>query len=125
MTATMKAARRDRYGTPDVVRIEEVEKPVPGEGEVLVRTRGASVNRADLDGIKPRPGFVRFFLGIRAPRDHRMGWDVAGVVESLGPGATRFKPGDEVSPTSAATARVPSPSTWPRRRRPSSRSRRA
>ena len=92
----MKAARRDRYGTPDVVRVEEVPKAEPGEGEVLVRTRAASVNRADLDYLKPRPGFVRLFLGLRAPRDHRMGWDIAGVVESVGEGATRFKPGDEV-----------------------------
>jgi NADPH:quinone reductase-like Zn-dependent oxidoreductase len=92
----MKAAIRDRYGPPDVVRVVDVEVPVPAEGQVLVRTRAASVNRADLDFLKPRPGFVRLFIGLRAPRDHRMGWDVAGVVESVGPGATRFKPGDEV-----------------------------
>jgi NADPH:quinone reductase-like Zn-dependent oxidoreductase len=92
----MKAAVRYRYGTPDVVRVEELETPVPGEGEVLVRTRAASVNRADLDGIQPRPGFVRLFIGLRAPRQPQIGLDVAGVVASVGPGATRFKPGDAV-----------------------------
>ena len=92
----MKAAVRDRYGTPDVVRIEDVATPTPGDGEILVRVRAASVNRADLDGIQPRPGFVRLFLGVRAPRIDRIGIDVAGIVEAVGPGVTRFKPRDRV-----------------------------
>ena len=87
---------RDRYGGPEVVEIREVEAPVPGEGEVLIRVRAASVNRADLDWLKPRPGFVRLFLGMRRPRDPRMGWDVAGEVESVGPDVTRWQPGDAV-----------------------------
>ena len=92
----MKAAQRFRYGGPEVVEVREVETPEPGEGEVLVRVRAASVNRADLDWLKPRPGFVRLFLGMRAPRDPRMGWDVAGEVESVGAGVTRWQPGDAV-----------------------------
>lgn len=92
----MKAAIRDQYGSPDVVRLAEVGKPVPGDGEVLVRVHAASVNRADLDGIRPRPAFVRLFMGLRAPKNHRLGIDVAGVVETAGPGATRFQPGDRV-----------------------------
>ena len=92
----MKAAVRDRYGTPDVVRVEEVEKPTPADDQILVRVRAASVNRADLDGIQPRPEFVRLFLGLRAPRNRRLGIDVAGTVEAVGPGVTRFKPGDRV-----------------------------
>jgi NADPH:quinone reductase-like Zn-dependent oxidoreductase len=70
--------------------------PVPGKGDVLVRVRAASVNRADLDGLTPKPSFVRLFLGLRAPRNHRMGGDVAGEVVSVGAGVSRFKPGDEV-----------------------------
>lgn len=92
----MKAAFCYRYGTPDVVRLEEVEVPTPGEGEILVRVRVASVNRADLDGIQPRPQFIRLFFGFRGPRNHSVGIDVAGTVEAVGPGATRFKPGDRV-----------------------------
>jgi NADPH:quinone reductase-like Zn-dependent oxidoreductase len=93
---TMKAAFAPRYGPPDVVEIREVERPTPIGDEVLVRVRAASVNRADLDGLKPKPGFLRLFMGIRAPRNQEMGIDAAGIVESVGPEATRFKPGDEV-----------------------------
>ena len=92
----MKAAYADRYGPPDVVGIREVERPTPTGNEVLVRVRAASVNRADLDGLKPKPGFLRLFMGVRAPRSQEMGTDAAGVVEAVGPDVTRFKPGDEV-----------------------------
>src|SRR5262245_55219563 len=92
----MLAAVRDRYGSPDVVRLEEVPTPVPTEDRILVRVRAASVNRGDLDGIAPKPQFVRLFMGLRRPRNHRVGIDVAGVVEAVGPDVTRFKPGDEV-----------------------------
>ena len=92
----MLAAVRDRYGSPDVVELREVERPTPGDGQVLVRVRAASVNRADLDVIYPKPSFTRLFLGLRRPRNHRIGADVAGVVEALGPGVTSFRPGDEV-----------------------------
>jgi len=92
----MKAAFRDRYGPPEVVEIRNVERPAPREGEVLVRVRAASVNRADLDGLKPKPGFMRLVMGLRAPRSHEVGIDAAGVVEAVGPGVTRLKAGDEV-----------------------------
>ena len=92
----MKAAFRDRYGPPEVVEIRNVERPAPTEGEVLVRVRAASVNRADLDGLKPKPGFMRVVMGLRAPRSHEVGIDAAGVVEAVGPGVTRLKAGDEV-----------------------------
>ena len=92
----MKAAYYERYGPPEVVEIREIERPTPSADQVLVRVRAASVNRADLDGLKPKPGFVRLFMGIRAPRSHDVGIDAAGVVEAVGPDVTRFKPGDEV-----------------------------
>lgn len=92
----MKAAWRDRYGPPEVVELRDVERPVPSEGEILVRVRAASVNRADLDGLKPKPGFSRLFLGLRAPRSPEVGIDAAGIVEAVGPGASRFQAGDEV-----------------------------
>jgi NADPH:quinone reductase-like Zn-dependent oxidoreductase len=92
----MKAAARDRYGSPAVVQLKDVDRPKPADDQVLVRVRAASVNRADLDGLTPRPSFARLFMGLRAPRNHRIGIDVAGVVESVGASVTRFKPGDEV-----------------------------
>jgi NADPH:quinone reductase-like Zn-dependent oxidoreductase len=92
----MQAAIRDRYGPPDVVRLTEVDRPTPADDQVLVRVRAASVNRADLDGLTPRPNFARLFMGLRAPRNHRVGIDVAGVVEAVGAAVTRFRPGDEV-----------------------------
>ena len=92
----MKAAVRERYGSPEVVHVVEIDRPVPADDQVLVRVRAASVNRADLDGLKPRPSFVRLFMGLRAPRNHRIGLDVAGVVESVGAAVTRFRPRDEV-----------------------------
>ena len=92
----MKAAVQDRYGSPEVVEIRELDVPVPTDDQVLVRVQAASVNRADLDGIVPKPGFVRLFRGLRAPKDIRIGLDAAGVVESVGPTVTRFKPGDRV-----------------------------
>jgi NADPH:quinone reductase-like Zn-dependent oxidoreductase len=92
----MRAAVRDRYGPPEIVRLEDVDTPVPVDDQVLVRVQAASVNRADLDGLTPRPGFVRLFIGVRTPRNRFVGIDVAGIVESVGPGVTRFKPGDRV-----------------------------
>jgi NADPH:quinone reductase-like Zn-dependent oxidoreductase len=92
----MKAAYYDRYGPPEVVEIRDIQRPTPSDDQVLVRVRAASVNRADLDGLKPKPGFVRLFMGLRAPRNHDVGIDAAGVIEAVGPGVTRFKPGDEV-----------------------------
>jgi NADPH:quinone reductase-like Zn-dependent oxidoreductase len=92
----VKAIVRDRWGGPEVVRLDEIPTPEPAAGEVLVRVHAASVNRADLDGLEPRPGFLRVFLGIRGPRSKRVGIDVAGTVEKPGDHATRFKAGDRV-----------------------------
>lgn len=84
----MKAAVRDRYGSPDVVALTEVDRPVPSVGQVLVRVRAASVNRADLDGLKPRPGLARLFMkeliaaGKLAPVIDRQ-YPLTGVVEAL------------------------------------------
>jgi NADPH:quinone reductase-like Zn-dependent oxidoreductase len=95
-TATMRAALQQRYGPPEVVTVGEIDRPTPKDDEILVRVEAASVNRADLDALGPRPGFVRPFIGLRAPRDPSMGIDAAGVVESVGTGVTRFTPGDRV-----------------------------
>jgi NADPH:quinone reductase-like Zn-dependent oxidoreductase len=92
----MKSAVRERYGPPEVVEVREVATPTPKDDELLVRVRAASINRADLDYLGPRPGFIRPIVGMRAPRDPRMGIDVAGVVEAVGSSVTGFQAGDPV-----------------------------
>ena len=92
----MKAAVYRRYGPPDVVRIEEVEKPVPGNDEILVRVRAASVNPLDWHFMRGSPYFLRFGAGLRGPKDIRLGVDVAGEVEAVGRSVARLAPGDAV-----------------------------
>jgi NADPH:quinone reductase-like Zn-dependent oxidoreductase len=91
----MKAILCESYGTPErVLQLRDVEKPVPGEGQVLLKVHAASVNISDYYGIT---GFSRLFGGgIRRPKDPRVGGDVAGQVEAVGANVTRFRPGDEV-----------------------------
>jgi NADPH:quinone reductase-like Zn-dependent oxidoreductase len=92
----MQAAVRDRYGGPEVVRVEDVERPEPVDDQVLVRVHAASVNRTDLDWLYPHPAFTRLFVGPRRPSSRRLGIDAAGVVEAVGPDVTGFKAGDRV-----------------------------
>jgi NADPH:quinone reductase-like Zn-dependent oxidoreductase len=85
----MKAALRERYGRERASsRCADIEKPRPVEDQVLVRVRAASVNRGDLDGLTPRPQFVRLFIGIRGPRQPRSGWTSAGESRRSGRGVT-------------------------------------
>jgi len=92
----MKAAVYNRYGPPDVVQIKDVEKPVPGDDEVLIKVRAASVNPADWHLVRGKPYLFRLTIGLRRPKINRLGADVAGVVEAVGRNVTQFKPGDEV-----------------------------
>jgi len=90
----MKTIVHCEYGSPDVLKLEDVEKPVPNDNQVLVRVRAASVNPLDLT-IRG-PWLVRPILGMRKPKDTRLGVDYAGTVEAVGKNVTKFKPGDEV-----------------------------
>src|SRR5262245_7320815 len=92
----MRAVVQDRYGPPEVLRIEEVERPVPAAGELLIRVRASTVSQTDTHIRKPSPWVWRLFAGFRRPRWRTLGVDFAGVVEAVGPGATEFKQGDEV-----------------------------
>ena len=92
----MQAIVRDGYGGPEKVRLVEVDTPVAGDGQVLVRVAAASVNAADLDVLRGRPAFARVMTGLRGPRERLLGSDLAGRVEAIGPGVTRFSVGDEV-----------------------------
>ena len=93
----MKAIRFERYGAPpDVLRLEQVAVPDPGEGEVLLRVRAASANPVEWHLVRGEPFLVRLIAGLRAPKDSKVGGDVAGVVEAVGADVTRFAPGDAV-----------------------------
>jgi NADPH:quinone reductase-like Zn-dependent oxidoreductase len=92
----MKAIVYRNYGSPEVLRYEDAAKPVPKANEVLIRVRAASVNPLDWHLMRGTPGFVRLFTGLRRPKNTRLGVDVAGVVESLGPNVTQFQVGDAV-----------------------------
>jgi len=92
----MKAIVYHNYGTPDVLRCEDVEKPVPKDDEVLIKVRAASVNPLDVGLMKGKPYSLRLIMGPLRPRTTRPGVDVAGEVEAVGKNAAEFKPGDEV-----------------------------
>ncbi len=92
----MRAAIVTRYGPPGVVRIEERAKPVPNDGEILVRVHAATVSRSDCGIRSAHPFFLRAFMGFRRPRRAVLGNDFAGVVEEIGANVTRFQPGDRV-----------------------------
>jgi NADPH:quinone reductase-like Zn-dependent oxidoreductase len=93
---TMKAVVQHRYGGPEVLGIESVERPTPGEGEVLLRVRAAGVDRGTWHLMAGLPYLVRFGFGLRRPKQPVPGLDVAGTVEAVGAGVSRFALGDEV-----------------------------
>lgn len=92
----MRAWIRDRYGPPDVLRLEDVPDPRPTADDVLVRVRFASVNHADLDYLTGTPLLTRMGTGMRRPRNPRVGLDVAGEVVAVGSNALGIRPGQRV-----------------------------
>lgn len=92
----MKAFLYEKYGPPETLRMAEVEKPVPDADEALVKVLAVSVNPADWHCMRGKPLFSRATLGLLRPKQKILGVDIAGQVEAVGSGVTRFKPGDEV-----------------------------
>lgn len=93
----MKAVVHYEYGEPrDVLTLRDIEKPVPGENEVLVRVRAVGLHAGDPLMVKGIPYLMRPGIGILKPKNHIVGTDVAGSVEAVGGEVTRFEPGDEV-----------------------------
>ena len=92
----MRAIVYDRYGPPDVLRLEDVERPVPKDDEVLVKVHATTVNRTDLGIRAAKPFITRFFFGFRRPKQRILGTELAGQVEAVGAAATEFVVGDHV-----------------------------
>ncbi len=91
----MKAVVYERYGGPEVLRVEDVPTPSPDEGQVLVKIAATSINLSDWEGLRGSPFYARLG-GLHAPRRRTLGSDIAGVVHAVGSGVTQFQPGDEV-----------------------------
>jgi NADPH:quinone reductase-like Zn-dependent oxidoreductase len=91
----MKAIVFHNYGSPDVLKCEEVEKPTAGDNEVLIKVRAAAVNPLEWHQMRGSPYILRLW-GLRKPKFTRLGVDVAGEVEAVGRNVTQFKPGDAV-----------------------------
>jgi len=91
----LRAVVYDRYGPPEMLRVEDVPTPSPATGQVLVRVASTSVNLSDWECLRGSPLYARIG-GLRAPAHRTLGSDIAGRVEAVGSGVTRFRTGDEV-----------------------------
>ena len=92
----MKAVKRSKYGSPDVLTIQEVEIPIPKENEVLVRVYATTVNRTDCGVLRGKPFIIRFFSGLLKPTTELTGTDFAGQIEQVGKNVRLFKAGDKI-----------------------------
>ena len=95
----MKAIVQNSYGSPDVLELKEIDKPVVGDDDVLVRVHAAALNAGDIFSMRGDPWLAHFSVGFPKPKDYILGWDMAGSVQAVGDKVTRFKPGDEVYST--------------------------
>ena len=91
----MKAAIYDRYGGPEELRLEDMPKPSPAAGQVLVKVAATSINLSDWECLRGSPAYARIGA-LRSPARRTLGSDIAGVVEAVGDGVTRFRAGEEV-----------------------------
>ena len=117
----MRAVVHDRYGEPEVLRVEEVERPAPARARSLVRVHATTVTRTDCHMRQASPFIWRFMLGLLRPRRKILGLEFAGVVEAVGAAVTEFEAGDRVfglgtarTPSTSACARPASWRTFPR-----------
>ena len=92
----MKAIVYTKYGSPDVLKLKEVEKPTPKDDEVLVEVHAASANPADWHLMRGEPFLARLANGLLKPKNPRLGADIAGRVEAVGGNVTQFQVGDDV-----------------------------
>src|SRR4030042_506925 len=91
----MKAAVNTKYGPPEVLQLKEVEKPAPGDNEILIRIHSATVNRTDCGFRNPEPFFVRFFSGLIRPKRNLLANELSGEIEEVGKAVRSFKKRDQ------------------------------
>ena len=99
----MKAIVQNDYGSPDVLELKEVDKPVIKENDVLVCVHAAALNAGDYFSMRGSPWLARLTVGFPKPKDYILGWDLAGQVEAVGKEVTQFQPGDEVFASCSGT----------------------
>jgi NADPH:quinone reductase-like Zn-dependent oxidoreductase len=99
----VKAVVHDRYGTPDVLRLEEVARPSPDADQILVRVHATTVNRTDCHRRAAKPFLWRLFSGLLRPKHRILGGEMAGEVDAVGSAVTKFAVGDRVFGTSGPT----------------------
>jgi NADPH:quinone reductase-like Zn-dependent oxidoreductase len=92
----MRAVVHDRYGPPEVLRLEDVQRPVPKDDDVLVKVHATTVNRSDCGWRSAKPFFARYFTGLRRPKRRILGSELAGEVEAVGAAVSQFAVGDHV-----------------------------
>jgi NADPH:quinone reductase-like Zn-dependent oxidoreductase len=92
----MKAIVQNDYGSPDVLKLKDVDKPVVKENDVLVSVHAAALNAGDYFSMRGSPWPVRFTVGFPKPKNYILGWDIAGRVQGVGENVTQFQPGDGV-----------------------------
>lgn len=92
----MKAVVYEKYGDLDVLKLKEVDKPIPKENEILIKNHASGINFSDSGLVRGKPFLGRLWQGLFKPKKHILGAEIAGIVESVGNNVKRFKPGDEI-----------------------------
>lgn len=92
----MKAVTRTKYGSPEVLEVKSIDKPIPKDDEVLIRVYATTINRTDCGILSGKPYIIRAFVGLTKPRDLVPGTDFAGQIEAVGKNVREFKAGDRV-----------------------------
>lgn len=99
----MKAIVLTDYGSPEYLQLAEVSQPIERDNQVLIRVKAASINSGDIFAMRGSPWPIRLSAGFPKPKNHILGWDLAGIVEAVGSKVVNFQPGDKVYASTSST----------------------
>lgn len=99
----MKAIVLTDYGSPEFLQLAEVSQPIERDNQVLIRVKAASINSGDIFAMRGSPWPIRLSAGFPKPKNHILGWDLAGIVEAVGSKVVNFQPGDKVYASTSST----------------------